>query len=293
MSTVAELADRVYREFLYPSDDQPIVASLSSAILAADTSVPYSDSTLYPDEEDVLAPGTLIEFADGEQARITAVNDSTNIMTVKRGVNGTTAADQASGSTIVAAPVFPRRAVIDAVKDNVVNLYPDLWQIVADTFVSAAGIIEVPAGILSIQEASYVSGSRLIPAQVTEPRRLATSSTGWVVQAYGVPNGATVYLTYRGKFTYPPTDATDVATLGVEREWERIVVVGAAAHLISGRSIDPVSAEYITEQMERESFPVGSASRIAESLLRYRNFLLDQSNRNLRAQDAVPVVMNF
>ena len=123
--TVDTLVDRVYRDYLEPADDQPVMVATAAEITTADTTVTYDDATFAPDEEDLLAPGVLIELGY-EQMRVTDVDPDTNTISVLRAVNGTEAAAFDAGTEIRVAPIYARQSVFEAVADNIVALYPDL-----------------------------------------------------------------------------------------------------------------------------------------------------------------------
>lgn len=292
MTTVAELVDRVYRDYLWPSDDQPVIVTVNGAVTDSGTTIVYTADALAPDEEDLLAPGVLAEIGS-EQVRITAVDPATDTLTVLRGVNGTEAAAIADGAEMRLAPSYPRQTVYDAVCDNIVDLYPDLFVTGTQTITSAAGAVEVSADIVSIRNARRISGSRPMPAHVELLQDYPPSSTGQAVTFYGVPINETVYISYEGRIPRPTSGTNVVGDLGVEETWERIIVVGAAAQVLAGREMDAASTEYLTEQLEREGFPVGSAQRIRDGLLRYHAYLLDRARRNQRADRTVPIVMGI
>lgn len=289
MSTVAQLADRVYRDFLLPSDDQPVVVTLAAAVDNATRSWTYDDATLAPDEEDLLAPGVIVE-CDSEQARITAVDDTSNTLTVTRGVNGTTKAAHADGSEVVVAPIFPRHAIVEAVKDNVATLYPSLWHVATATVTTATDPVDVPAEVITTVEFLWQNGSRYQHGQALLLPNFPPSATGKAISLYGVPPGRTGYYTYRSLFARPAAETDELSTFGVNPTWERIVAVGAAAQVVAGRGQDALSAEYLTEQLEREALPPGSATDLRNGLLTLRNVWLDEASRALRAEMSTPVV---
>jgi hypothetical protein len=290
-ATVDELVERVYRDYLLPSDDQPIIVTVNGAVTDSATSITYTADALAPDEEDLLAPGVLAEIGT-EQVRITAVDATTDTITVTRAVNGTEAAAIADGAELRLAPAFPRKTVFDAVCDNIVDLYPDLFVTGTQTITSGTGAVEVSADIVSIRSARRLQGGRPVPAHVELLQDYPPSSTGQAVTFYGVTPGVSVYITYEGRIPRPSA-GTDVAgDLGVDETWERIIVVGAAAQVLAGRELDTVSTEYLTEQLSAEGFPTGSATRIRDGLLRFHGFLLDRARRNQRADRTVPVVMS-
>lgn len=292
MSTVGEVADRVYRDYLHSPEDQPVIITLAADVNSTDTAWTYDDATLAPDEEDLLAPGVNIEVGS-ELCRITDVDHSANTLTVVRGVNGTLKTTHLQDDDIIVAPIFSRHAVVEAVKDNVPTLYPTLWHIDTTTITTASTYVEVPAEVLTPESFVWLDGDKYYSANL--PTFLSTfppSSTNKAIITTGVPTERTAYLTYRAKFARPPTEATELSDYGVDASWERILVAGAAAQVVAGRPLDRLSAEYITEQLEREALPPGSATDIRNGLLTLRSIWLDEAARVLRADQKVPVVYN-
>lgn len=289
MSTVAEVAERTLRDWLYPADDAALVVTLTQAVDASETTFNYDDSTMAPDEEAALAPGVLVEV-DRELCRVKTVDDSGDSFTVVRGVNGTTATTHDSGAEVTVSPVFARAVLIDAVKDNVVALYPTLWQTTTTTLSITSGMAEAPGAAVSAVGATYLSGGRPKPVDVELLDNWPPSSTGKAILTYGVSSGTDIYFTWRGRFDRLNAD-DELSTAGVRPEWERIVAVGAAAQLVAARDIDQLTAEYITEQLERDALPVGGPQSIRNGLLNLHNLWLTEAHRNLRGESTVPVVM--
>ena len=278
MSTVAQVIERLYREILSPADDSPIQTPLTGAVDAVTATWPYTATVLSPDEEELFAAGVIVE-CEQEQALITAVDHTANTLTVQRGVNGTTAAAHAAGAMLLPAPTFARKAAFDAVADNVVALYPALYRRTTTSLTLTSGYTEVPAAVMTAVSAWYVSGGRPVPVAASLITDFTASSTGKAITVSGANTGSTVYFTYHGRFDRPTAEADDLATLGVNPEWERIVIVGAAAQLLSLREFDSVNTEFVTEQMRAEGYPAGTSSRLRNELLRYYQFLQDQARR--------------
>lgn len=292
MSTVGDLVNRVYRDYLEGPDDQAVIATATAGITDTATTLGYNADTLAPDEEDLLAPGVLIEVGL-EQMRVTGVDETADTLTVLRGVNGTTATVIAAGAEIRIAPMYPRQSVFDAVADNIVALYPDLHRTATQTVTSANALVDVSADIVAVTGARYLSGNNVVNANVELARSWPGSATGQAIKFHGTPTGRTVYVTYEARFNRPETEDDIVGDLGVDAAWERIIVVGAAAQVLAGRELDAVSVEYITEAMEREAFPVGSTGRLRDNLLRFHGYLLEQARSSARANRTTPVVMNL
>lgn len=291
MSTVIEVADRCYRDWLHAPEDQPVILALSAAATAAATSFSYDDSVLAPDEVDLLAPGVLVEL-DTELARVTAVDFDAGTLSVRRGVNGTSATSHAADAELRVAPTFARSSIVEAVKDSVVDLYPQLWQSASATLTAASGIVEVPAEVVGVDGFVIASGSSAgRPRAVEFLPHFPGSSTGKGVRIYGVSAGTEGYLTYRARFQRPSFGSDRLETYGVRPEWERIVGIAAAAQVVAGRDLDALTAEYITEQLQREALPNDAPQRIRNGLLTLRGIWLEQEHRSLRGDEPVPVLM--
>lgn len=292
MSTVEEVADRALREFVLPNDDQPIHVTLDGDITSNATTLVYDDATLAPDEEELLAPGVLIEIGL-ELLRITAADFDTNTLTVVRGIHGTLADAHDDGDDITVAPLILRSAVVEAVKDEVESLYPALWHIDTYQLTTASTYVEVPSDSVSLISLTVQDGNDWFTAPLpTLLTNFPESSTDQAILCRSVPADRTAYLTYRAKFSRPSTAATELADVGVEDRWERIVAVGAAATVVASRPQDILSVEYITEQLERESQPPGSVMDVRNGLLTLKNIWLDEAVRSLRAQQDTPVKYN-
>ena len=112
------------------------------------------------------------------------------------------------------------------------------------------------------------------------------------VQVYNVNSGHTVFITFKKKFIEPTSESDTLATIGLENEYEPIIMAGVAAQLMSGRDIPTATADYISEQLSVQSFPVDSATRIRNSLLAYQRALIQQARKDLRARYPEPVTIN-
>ena len=83
-----------------------------------------------------------------------------------------------------------------------------------------------------------------------------------------------------------------LASVGLETEYEPIIMAGVAAQILAGRDIPSATAEYITESMSLTTFPVNSATSIRNSLLQYQQVLINQARKDLRARFPEPVTLN-
>ena len=130
----------------------------------------------------------------------------------------------------------------------------------------------------------------------TQTERTKTYTTGpnvvHAVQFVGITAGHTVYVTFKKKFVAPTSEATTLSSVGLETEYEPIIMAGVAAQMLVGKDIKTVDARYITEQMAAQNYPVGSSNSISSSLLRYQQLLIQQARSNLRSKYPEPVQLN-
>lgn len=331
-ATIGNLVDRVFREYLEPMDDLVSYTTLSNndaitggnGLTSSATEITFNGDLLSVEEEDALDSGTIIEIGQ-ELMLCRDLNPVTNTITVTRGVRGTTAAEHFNGSLIKIAPPFPRKNVFDAVCDQIKNLYPTLFAVETKTITAKTGYIPLDgandnyliAPIKSIsQYTDFSAGSdetgvvfqgvavELIdlpnPFTYTDAagdeQTITYSNNGPnkvnAVQVYNVNAGHTVFITFKKKFIEPTAESTFLSTVGLENEYEPIIMAGVAAQLISGRDIPAATTDYITDQMAAQSYPVGSSSSIRNSLLQYQRILIEQARKDLRARFPEPVTIN-
>ncbi len=327
MANIGNLVDRTYREYLEPMDDVVSYTTLSTSMNDSVTSVVFNGDLLSVEEEDALDAGAIIEI--GQELLIcTDLNAVTNTITVTRAARGTTATSHTSGDLIKIAPPFPRKNVFDAVCDQIKNLYPTLFAtetlevVVGDGF-TLLGSYSAPgtnnylvAPIKSIsQYTDFAANSdstnvvfRGVAVELIDlpnpfvyndsdgVERTITYTTGpdvvHALQFAGIASGHTAYVTFKKKFIDPTAETDTLATVGLEDEYEPIIMAGVAAHMLSGRDIPTATTDYITDQLSTSSFPVDSATRIRNSLLSYQRALIQQARKDLRARYPEPVSIN-
>ena len=327
-TTIGDLVDRTFREYLEPMDDLVSYTTLSSGIDASATSVSFNGDLLSVEEEDALDAGAVIEI--GQELMIcTDLNTVTNTITVIRGARGTTAAAHSAAALIKIAPPFPRKNVFDSVCDQIKNLYPTLFATETKTVTAAIGYeilgdhgtdqdnnnyLVAPLKAIS-QYTDFSAGSdetgiqyRGVSVQLVDlpnpftyvdsggTSRTKTYTTGpdvvHAIQTYNILSGHTVYVTFKKKFIAPTAETDTLATIGLENEYEPIVMAGVAAQLMAGRDIPTATADYITDQMSVTNFPVGSGASVRNSLLAYQRALIQQARKDLRARFPEPVTIN-
>ena len=320
MSTnIRGLIDRVFREYLEPNDDLNSYTALASGISNSATEISFNADLLTQEEEDVMDAGTIIE-CDQELMYCTDVNTVANTVTVVRGVRGTTADSHDANAILKIAPVFTRKGVFDAVSDQITNLYPTLYAVETKEVTSGTGYtllgsydspgtnnyLVTPIKAIS-QYTDWSAGSdqtgltfKGVAVEMidlpnpftytdsTSTERTITYTTGpdvvHALQFSGIASGHTCYVTFKKKFVQPTAETDTLATIGLEDEYEPIIMAGVAAHMLSGRDIPAATTEFVTDQLGTANFPVGAASNIRNGLLSYQATLLEQAKKDLKAR---------
>jgi len=297
MAAVSTLVDRIYRDFLNKPDDLSAFSRLDGAMSdTTGTTLTYESGLFSSEEENLLGNGALVEV-DQELMLVTAANTSTRTLTVSRGYAGTTAATHADNTNVFINPTFPRKSVFDAVADNIVRLYPSLYNVTTTNVTSTSTYAEVPASTVEILT-SYVqnaSGEQYTSAGIELLRDFPPSTTNTAVQFFNTSNGKTVHLVVKRKFVRPTSESVDLSTdCLISDEYEQIVMVGAVADIVGATDIDASTQEFITEKLAADSYPVGSGERLRNALLRLRSLLIDEARGNLRSLYPAPVsIMNI
>ena len=118
--------------------------------------------------------------------------------------------------------------------------------------------------------------------------RTITYSTGpsvvHAIQFQSIAQGHTVHVTFKKKFIEPTAESDTLSTIGLEAEYEPIIMAGVAAQLLAGKDIPSATTDYISDQLAVSNFPVGSANSVRNSLLQYQQLLVNQARKYLRAK---------
>ena len=300
MSTLGQLIDRTYREYLRPVEEQePLtqVANLDSitggqGLTSTGTTLQYKEGLFTPEEEELIGAGSVLEI-DSELVMVEDINTVSREITIERGRLGSTAAEHLEDTDIILKPKYPRLNVTNAIGDQVIGLFPALYAVKKTTLTtSSTQFVEMPAGTQRILQAkidnSTTGGTTTSYTDV--PLELLTdfagSTTDAAVQFPTTPtSGKSVYVVYASKFTRPSAETDDLNSVsGLEDFHEQIVMVGAVAQLSSELDVDASTQNYITENLEQRGVPVGSGERLRNALLRYYGVLLDRARREQRSR---------
>jgi hypothetical protein len=304
-SDVKGLVDRTFREYLDAPDTVNSYSYLTGGVAADASTVAYDGNLFSVEEEDALDAGAIIEIGQ-EIMFSTALNTVTNEITVKRGQRGTTAVAHTAGDIIKVAPSFTRKAVYDAVCDQIENLYPTIYAVEEQTIASATGYVALTGGDDNLivaplkavsQYQTLSSGSetsvqfRGVSMELIDVPTSVTAS-GKVVQFFGISTGVNVHVSFKKKFGAVTNEDTTLTSIGLESEYEPIIMAGVAAQVLAGKDIASMDTSFITEQLNVANVPIGSANTIRNSLLQYQQLLIQQARKDLRARFPEPVSIN-
>ena len=318
-STIGDLVNRVFREYLEPMDDLNSYTAVATDFNASATSISFDADLLTQEEEDMMDAGTIIE-CEQELMYCTDIDTVNNTITVVRGALGTEPTGHTTGKIIKIAPVFTRKAVFDAVVDQINNLFPTLFAVDTQSITTGTGytligdysspgthnyIVSILGAISQYTDfsaGSDTTGVNFSPVtcslvELPNPftytdsdgvSRTMTYSTGpsqvHAIQFSGIASGHTAYVTVKKKFIEPTAESDTLATIGLEDEYEPIIMAGVAAQLIAGRDIPAATTDYISDQLAVSNYPVGSTNSVRNSLLQYQQLLINQSRKYLRAK---------
>lgn len=283
-ATVGDLVDEIYREWLEPPSDQPVVAILDTGLTDTSPALTYLDNYLSREESFMLAPGTLIEI-DSELVRVGGADETTNLLTnLKRGVEGTVATTHAAGVPIKVAPMFPRLTVFNAVASAVANLWPPLYQIKSRPPVVANqdDWIELPPDFIQPIAAYSNDGRRYHRTNIEVLNPFPLSQTGKAAYFPSLlPSPGEVMVSYRAAPRLPQAEDETLFELGIKRAWTRIIKVDVVMDVASNADITRLTPEFVTTQAELELNPVLAASEIRNRLIQYREYLMEQAVADL------------
>lgn len=223
------------RALIYTAQPQarPYQDLLTTSPSAVATTVGVTDGTQWSE-------GDVIDFDDGDQAVVTGI--ATNTLTIRREADATA---HTSGDAVWRNPRFSTRAIDYGIETILEDLYPDVWQIVTDSFTYAAATEWYPIAdtdLMEVLTVFYEDDDDLTPVPIPVWRQYRgipgadfTQAQGVKVPGnFGMDEGDTVYVVYRAKIG-AVTDLLD--------RQEVLVATGAAYSLLNvantARTHDP------------------------------------------------------
>lgn len=293
MTTVADVIERIYRDYLLPPGEQPARFVVDTGgINSSATTLPVDLDMLSPEEQDQIGPGLVIEV--GSELMLvegTDSNDPPEALTVRRGMYGTEAAAHTAGDLVYIAPDYPRQRLFEAVADAIEGLWPDLYTIDVEE-AWAQPIVELPATVGSIIDIrAYVRGGWVPLEGWDYLPGFPHSSTGVAVQV-GVDSGTALHIKVRKIPQRPEAETDTLSDLGVDEGWVKVIAVMATAEMMASEDIDRATIQFITQALESEGFQVGQGADLRNTLLQYADFLSAPLRRRLTVQERPRVVMH-
>ena len=291
MLTVADVVDRVFRDWLYPPDFQPTQSNLIADLEVGDTTLHLDTYTVTPEELMLLGGGSIIEVGT-EQMIVQSVEDSTGEVTLSaRGTNNTDEQEHKSGSAVLFNPTFTRKSVFDTVSDTIVSYYPDLYAIRTTDSVeysSSNGILEIPSDA-HIPVSLYANhGGRWERINFDHHPNFPGVHSHNALFTPGASSSASHYLTYHGPLYRPASENDALSTLGFRDEWTKLLTVSTVIHLIGSRDIDTISQTHIAQVLQAE-YQASRSTSIRRDMLQYENMLMERAKSSLYAQSNIPM----
>jgi hypothetical protein len=288
MSTVV---DRLYREWLTPSDQQPVQVALGVTVDDSETAMALDTDMMSPDEVGLISPGVVLEVGLEQMLVTYFVAD---VATVRRGHAGTTAAAHTVGDLVVFAPRFPRQAAFDALADEVVALHPRLWGRSIESFAQTNGSPQdCDYTAVDIASVAWLNNGYFQTGTGQVISGWPASSTGRAVVIGGVPSGYNAITTLKHEIPRPTllTDDLTSTDFRLLYEWASIIVIGAAARM-SGY-IDPtrLSVDWAANAEQNALAPAGTATALNRRLAQLKEDHLKTAER--RQQAEYPAVVSY
>ena len=279
--TVADVIERLYLQWLRPPDAQPIYAALGAPIDDTTTTLTIGSFTI-PEDEALLRQGGVLEI-DQEIVQVVSYTSLGASLEVLRGQYGTKQVAHGVPTLMVLNPIYPRAAVYEAVADNILTLYPKLFTTKQAYLTSIGGSVfplgdELGVSLLSAWADGW-TGSRDVHGQVIDFHQLAGGRA--IILNGG--NGA-MWFRYRRRMGKATSEADLLDDLGVDERWVSVVMAGAAADLMAGKDISASHTEWVKSVLEAENIRVGTRMSIAGGLRQYRNLMIDDFAKEMRAE---------
>ncbi len=298
MTTIANVIDRIYRDYLTAPGEQHsrfLVAGAGIDNNPATTTLPVDTALLSPEEQDIIGPGTLIEVGSEIMLVEQVTGDPPTSLEVRRQMLGTDIAAHAAGDEafIASDDYTPRKTVFDAVADAIDNLWPDLYTIQVEELSTSANPLELPEGAKEVIDIRASYGGKWVRAgSWDEIHDFPLVASGVAVQVKGLIDSVPIHIYYKKAASRPAAETDTLADLGVSESWVKVIAVMAAAQAISNKDLDEATIEFITHALDVEGFGIGQGANIRNSLVQYGNFLMAPLKRALHVSHRDRVVID-
>ena len=153
MTTIQDVSHRIFRTYLTPPDAQYVQFQLSNPVTIDAEEIVVGEFTIAEDEN-LLRQGSLLEF-NSELVRVVSYESTTRVAAVQRAQYGTVAAAYDVPLLVNVNPAYPQQSVFEAIRDNIVQLYPKLSMVKHVSLGSVSGNV-FPVNDLLIAEVLQV-----------------------------------------------------------------------------------------------------------------------------------------
>lgn len=283
MSTVQTIIDRLFRTYLTPPDAQYAQVPLAVSIDAATDEAQLGSFTIAEDEN-LLRQGSLLEL-DQELVRVQSYDSLNRVATISRGQYGTEAQAHATPTLINVNPAYPAQSVFEAVRDNILQLYPKLYTVRSEALASVSG------NVFPLSNPLIAQVLRVWPDQASVEVDIAAESVEFHPQAAGPAivtkvDVGSIWVRYRSRMAVAESPEDKLVDLGMEDVWASIVMAGAAADLFAGRDLPKSHVDWVGAVLEAENIPVGTRTQLSTGLARYRELLISRFSKEMRGADS-------
>ena len=281
--TVGSIMDRLFQTYLTPPDDQYAQVRLGTAITSTTVETILLGGFTIPEDEALLRQGSILEV-DQELMRVVTYDAVAGSVLVTRGEYGTVPALHTIPKLMNLNPPYTRASVFESVADNIIVLFPKLFTVNTAYLGSVAGSVYPVNDDLAVEVVSaWTDGwnsNTDIAAEVVDYHPMA----GGRAIITNHPAGGSLWFRYRRRMAKPTNELTSLEDVWVDARWVNIVMAGTAGDLMIGKDIPASQTEWIKSVLEAENIRVGTRMSIAGGLRQYRNTLLVDAQREMKAE---------
>jgi len=274
MSTASQIITRASNQLLSGTIEER--NKVSNSLSTSDTSL-----TLLYDLGGIRA-GAVIEV-DSELMYVWDAASGTKTITVDRGYNGTTVATHAANAIAKINPRFPRSMMLEALKNDIIDLSSPVNGLYATVVRSVAyngsdRMIEMPSITPTVFEVmdirlEYLNSDHPSLTRVRHERNVqlvtANGPRDVLVFDESVMAG-TVWYTTKEEFSPLTSEATELSTLSIPSNLEDILELGTMIRCMSSREIKRNFIESQGDTRRSDEVPPGSTSNSINNLVRLR-----------------------
>lgn len=209
-----------------------------------------------------------------------------------RAEEGTTAVSHALNARIVNDPIFPKIAIIRAIRDTVNEIHPDVYQVKTTTLTwsPARFTYELPADVDRVLEVKfdipgptgywpYAGAWTYDPsADTTEyPTGKTLTVDEWITP------GFRVHVTYAAPFGTVTTSTQDFTTLGIPESCRDLLIYGAAWRLTQSMEPSRLQMQAVEQFARQDAVPVNANTQLAKQWFAMYSSFRERERKRLLA----------